>query len=146
MNRADMEALERTFKAREAALKALSEADAEIWRLVHESLREALAKPKEAPRTIQQTLPLGKPKRQPSYRKGLQVLAKTVLAEKGGWMTFDEILKEVRRRDPGWTQIQLREAMGNLSRSGEVERYPPVVEGRRLRKESCEYRLKEAGE
>ena len=146
MNRADMEALERAFKARGAALKALSEADAEIWRLVHESLRGAPAKPKEAPRTIQQTLPLRKPKRQPSYRKGLQKLAKTVLAEKGGWMTFDEILKEVRRRDPGWNQIQLRRVMGNLSSSGEVERFPPLVEGRRRSKESCEFRIKEASE
>ena len=92
------------------------------------------------PRTVQQTLPMGRGE----LVQGLTRMLRRTLT--GEWKSFARICKEIFEKDPYWTEAQIHDALRELVHCQEAERYPPIVRGRRPRKESCEYRLKEASE
>ena len=92
------------------------------------------------PRTVQQTLPMGRGE----LVQGLTRMLRRSLT--GEWKSFSKICREIIEKDPYWTEAQIHDALREMVHCQEAERYPPIVRGRRPRKESCEYRLKEAGE
>lgn len=96
------------------------------------------AQPPASPKAVQQTLPLS------GLRQGLTQILRDLMAGRG-WMKYDTICREVRHKDPLWEPYQIVEALQGLIHTQEVERYPPIVEGRRARVTSCEYRYKEGG-
>ena len=62
------------------------------------------------------------------------------------WASLRTLESRVRQMRPEITQEQIVRALERMTFEGEVERYPPVVKGRRPDLAACEWRLTEAAE
>lgn len=88
---------------------------------------------------VQQTLEVGDGK-----RKTHPVLIREILRDRG-WRSTGQIMGGLRITDCIEKEAVLS-ALDRMVRAGGVERYPPRVEGRRMARDSIEWRLREASE
>jgi len=86
-----------------------------------------------APKAVQQVLPEPEPEAKAPRRQRARGCQKAVLSSLGtSWMRTDDIVARVNER-PGkeFTRENVLDTLRHLAREGTIERYPPVVEGRR---------------
>lgn len=94
----------------------------------------------EAPRAVQQTLPL----EAAAHRRSPIRTVREAVGD--GWVPFGEVCKAAAGIDPGISEEQVYRALGAMVQGGILERYPPMAEGKRSRKEVCEYRRRRGPE
>lgn len=90
-------------------------------------------------KTVQQTLEVGDGK-----RKDRPMLVREILRDRG-WRSTGQIMGDLRITDIEERQSILR-VLDRMVLAGKVERYPPTVEGRRMARDSIDWRLKEESE